>query len=89
MALGAQPDGVLKMVLLRGLRPVLAGVAAGFLASYGLTRLMASVIYGISAADPWTFAGSAVILVIVALLACSVPAWRATKVDPTVALRYE
>jgi putative ABC transport system permease protein len=89
MALGAHPDGVLRMVLLRGLRPILAGVLIGLGTSYVLTRLMASQIYGVSATDPWTFTGVAIILGIVGLAACFLPARRATKVDPLVTLRYE
>lgn len=89
MALGAQPDGVLRMVLLRGLRPILSGVVIGLGASYALTHLMASQIYGVSATDPWTFMGVIAILGIVGMAACYLPARRAMRVDPMVALRYE
>lgn len=89
MALGAQPDGVLKMVLLNGLRPIFVGVAAGLAASYGLTRLMASQIYGVKPYDPWTFGAVVLVLTIVGLAACVLPARRATQVDPLIALRYE
>jgi putative ABC transport system permease protein len=89
MALGAQPDGVLKMVLLNGLRPIFVGVAAGLAASYGLTRLMASQIFGVKPYDPWTFGAVVIVLTIVGLAACVLPARRATQVDPLIALRYE
>jgi putative ABC transport system permease protein len=89
MALGAQPRGVLNMVLLKGLRPILAGVVVGLLASFGLTRLMASQIYGVSATDPWTFLAVVIVLGIVGMAACLLPARRATQVDPLIALRYE
>jgi putative ABC transport system permease protein len=88
MALGAQQGNILRMLLLRGLRLVGAGVV-GVLAGLGLTRFIASQIWGISATDPVTFVGVAILLTIVALAACYVPARRATKVDPMVALRYE
>jgi len=89
MALGAQPRGVLNMVLLKGMRPILAGVVVGLAASFGLTRLMASQIYGVSATDPWTFISVVLVLAIVGLAACLLPARRATQVDPLIALRYE
>jgi len=89
MALGAQPRGVLNMVLLKGMRPILAGVVVGLAASFALTRLMASQIYGISATDPWTFAAVIITLAIVGAAACLLPARRATQVDPLIALRYE
>ncbi len=89
MALGAQPGKVMKMVMLNGLRPIAIGVIVGVGASYGLTRLMKSLIYGVKATDPWTFAGVVVVLTLVGAAACLLPARRATKVDPLVALRYE
>jgi putative ABC transport system permease protein len=89
MALGAQPGGVMKMVLLEGLRPIFVGIAVGLFASYGLTRLMASQIYGVAATDPWTFSGVVIVLAAVGLTACLLPARRATQVDPLIALRYE
>ncbi len=89
MALGAQPRGVLNMIMLKGLRPILAGIVVGLAASFALTRLMASQIYGVTATDPWTFAGVVIILTVVAMLACLLPARRATQVDPLIALRYE
>jgi len=89
MALGAQPSGVLKMVLLKGLEPIFVGIALGLFASWGLTRLMASQIYGVKATDPWTFGGVVIVLALVGTAACLLPARRATQVDPLVALRNE
>ncbi|HEY6467206.1 MAG TPA: ABC transporter permease, partial [Candidatus Acidoferrales bacterium] len=89
MALGAQPNGVMRMVLLNGLRPIVAGIIVGLGASYALTRSMASQIYGVTATDPWTFGGVVIVLTAVGLAACLLPARRATLVDPLIALRYE
>ena len=89
LALGAQRGDVLRMVLKHGATMALVGVAIGIGGSFALTHLMASLLFGVSAHDPVTFAAVATLLILVALLACYIPARRATRVDPMVALRYE
>jgi predicted permease len=89
IALGAQRRDVLRLVLAQGTRLTLLGVAIGVLAALAFSRLLSALLFGVSATDPLTFAGVAALLVIVALLACFIPARRATRVDPIVALRYE
>jgi len=79
----------LTMILTKGMRLVASGVVIGFVASYGLTRFLASQIWGVSATDPWTFGTVAAIILTVGLAACLLPARRATQVDPLIALRYE
>jgi ABC-type antimicrobial peptide transport system permease subunit len=89
MALGAQRRDVLWLILGQGARMAVIGVAIGVIASLVLTRLMSSMLYGVRAYDPLTFAGVASLVIAVAVLACYVPAMRATRVDPVTALRYE
>jgi predicted permease len=89
LALGAQRRDVLRLVIGHGMKMALGGVALGLLVALGLTRLLAQMLYGVTATDPATFAVIALFLSAVAALACLIPAWRATKVDPVVALRAE
>jgi putative ABC transport system permease protein len=89
MALGALKFDVLKMVLQRGLKLVLIGIAVGAVAALAATRVLASFLFNVSAQDPVTFIAVAGIFIMVALAACLIPARRATNVDPMVALHYE
>ena len=89
LALGAQGADILKLVIGQGMRLVGTGLLVGLIASFGLTRLITKLLFGVSATDPMTFAGIALMLMAVALLACWLPARRATKVSPLQALRHE
>jgi putative ABC transport system permease protein len=89
VAMGAQTGDVLRLIIGQGLRLILTGIAVGLAGAVALTRLMQSLLFGVGSADPLTFTGVALLLAGVALLACWIPARRATKVDPMVALRSE
>ncbi len=89
MAVGAQQANIRRLVLLTGFRLVAGGILVGLACSYALTRFVASQISGVSATDPWTFVTVVAIVVVTGLAACLLPAWRAARVDPLVALRYE
>lgn len=89
VALGASTGEVLGMVLAQGMRPIVIGVAIGIAAALALTRTVRALLFGVSSADPVTFGSVTLLLVGAGLLACCVPAWRATKIDPLVALRDE
>jgi ABC-type antimicrobial peptide transport system permease subunit len=89
MALGAQSADVMRLVLGQGLRMAFLGVLIGIIAALALTRLMASQLFGVSSNDPLTFVAVGSLLTLVALLACYIPARRAIRVDPMIALKYE
>jgi putative ABC transport system permease protein len=86
MALGATARDVLRYVVVQGMRPALIGLAIGLAGAFALGRTLSSLVFGIPATDPATFASVAVLLGLVALAACALPAWRATRVQPTEAL---
>jgi putative ABC transport system permease protein len=89
VALGAQRRDVLQLILGQGMRLALSGLGVGMLTAFGVTRLMSKILYGVSATDPGTFLAVGIVLMSVALLACYLPARRAMRVDPVVALRFE
>jgi putative ABC transport system permease protein len=89
MALGAVAGDVLRLVIGQGMWTTIVGIAIGIGGSFALTRTMQSLLFGVSATDPLTLVGVVVLLAAVSFLACWIPARRATKVDPLVALRYE
>jgi putative ABC transport system permease protein len=89
MALGARQLDVLKLVVRQGMTLVVIGVALGLAGAIAVTRVLSSLLFGVTAKDPVTFVVVALLLALVAFIACYIPAWRATKVDPLVALRYE
>jgi putative ABC transport system permease protein len=89
MAIGARPLDVFKMILGHGMKLALIGVVLGLAGAFALTRLMATMLFGVAPTDVMTFGGISVLLITVALLACYLPGRRATKVEPTISLRYE
>ena len=89
LALGAQSRDVLLMIIKQGSKLIIVGLVIGLAGAFAATRVIASLLFGVTTKDPFTFVAAAALLAIVALLACYVPAWRATKVDPLEALRYE
>src|SRR2546421_5552191 len=89
IAIGAQPRDVFRMILGQGMLLTTAGLIAGLLGAFALTRLMTTMLFGVKPTDPATFAVVALMLTVVALVACYIPGRRATKIDPVDSLRYE
>ncbi|HEX5085959.1 MAG TPA: FtsX-like permease family protein, partial [Blastocatellia bacterium] len=89
LALGAGQREILRLVVGQGMRLTMIGITTGLVAAFALTRLMSTLLFGVSATDPSTFGATAVLLVLIALLACWIPARRAAKVDPIIALRHD
>jgi putative ABC transport system permease protein len=89
VALGARPADILRLVVGQGMRMTFIGVALGIIVSLALTRLLASLLFGVQVTDPLAFSAAALVLVATAFVACYIPARRATRVDPIVVLRYE
>jgi putative ABC transport system permease protein len=89
MALGADSAAILRMIATKAFALTLGGLLIGFVAALALTRLLGSLLFGVTPADPLTIGGAGIVLTLVSGLASLIPAWRATRVDPLVALRYE
>jgi putative ABC transport system permease protein len=89
IALGAQSRDIMKLVMRQGIQLTAVGVTIGLAGAAALTRLLESLLYGVSATDPATFGGITILLIVIAFLACLIPAWRATRVNPIIALRHE
>lgn len=89
MAIGAERGDILRLILREGVMLVVTGLAIGLAGALAVTRLVESQLYSVKATDPLTFAAIALLLLLVALAACFIPAWRATRVDPIIALRTE
>ena len=89
MALGAEKQNVLRLILSQGMVLTAIGIVAGLAGAFAVTRYLESMLFGLTALDPTTFVGVTALLIVTAATACYVPARRATKVDPIVALRYE
>jgi putative ABC transport system permease protein len=89
MSLGATPAGMLRLILSESIQLILFGVAIGVAAAFGLSRMLASMLYGVSSTDPRIFLSVTTLLVVIALAACLIPARRAMRIDPMAALRHE